>query len=315
MLSTVPTLIPLTQCFICGHEHLRSVNRERFDTHCLSSAELRAYDQKKFWLNRCLQCGFMQPEGMPEEKAYFDWLYSHDYMSREQMEAEYASPFKDLIFQTILRNLSQRLPREQRTLIDVGTNLGRMLTLAAQLGWTAEGIELSSHLSEFAAKQTGLPVHSLDAAQLAQTNRYYNAVVLTDVLEHIPNPVEILTDLRQLLLPGGWIAVKVPCGANQLRKQQIRQALRITSHAEIAVNLIHINHFNAKNLTLALQRAGFESISIQIGAPELPSTQGTPNAILSRLFRTSVYRAGQLLPGGVHTPLALNLQAYARRAA
>jgi hypothetical protein len=42
------------------------------------------------------------------------------------------------------------------------------------------------------------------------------------------------------------------------------------------------------------------------GAFDLPG-------VASRWFRRAVYELGSRIPGGVHTPLALNLQAYACR--
>lgn len=313
MLTTAPALVPLTQCAVCGHEYLTPVNQERFDMQYQSNEVIVAYDRQTFWLKQCSQCGFIQPEGLPEAPDFFDCLYSKG-LSSEQMATLYASPFKDWIFQTILKDLGTRLTQDRRTLLDVGTNIGRMLSLAKQAGWTVEAIELNANIANFAAQQTGVTVHAMNADQLSQTNRRYDAIVLTDVLEHIPNPVAILSDLKELLAPGGWIAVKVPCGINQLRKERIRHALGKASHAEIAANMVHVNHFNPKALKIALTRAGFEAVTTQIGAPELPPMQWSPSVILSRLFRSSVYETGRLLPGGIHTPLALNLQAYARRA-
>jgi 2-polyprenyl-3-methyl-5-hydroxy-6-metoxy-1,4-benzoquinol methylase len=271
-----------------------------------------AYDRQTFWLNQCSQCGFIQPDSLPEPSNFFDCLYSKS-PTDEQMAEHYAYPYRDWIFQSILSDLGSRLSRERRTLLDVGTNVGRMLFFAKQARWTAEAIELNASVARFATEQTGVTVHTMNAYRLAQTNRRYDAITLTDVLEHIPDPVAILSDLKELLSPGGWIAVKVPCGVNQLRKEQIRHALGKAEHTAIATNLVHVNHFTPKSLKMALTRAGFEAVSLQVGVPEVPPMRSS-GAILSRLFRTSVYMTGRLLPGGVHTPLALNLQAYACRA-
>jgi len=61
-----------------------------------------------------------------------------------------------------------------------------------------------------------------------------------------------------------------------------------------------------------LQRAGLREVWIGIGPPELPPGRGAV-AVISNLARRTLYRTGRLMPGGVHTPLALNLLAYARR--
>ncbi len=76
----------------------------------------------------------------------------------------------------------------------------------------------------------------------------------------------------------------------------------------LADNLVHVNHFSAASLRTALERTGFTEVAVRTAAPELP-----PSAI-SRAVRLAIYAAGRL-PGAVHTPLALNLQAYATRRA
>ena len=91
-------------------------------------------------------------------------------------------------------------------------------------------------------------------------------------------------------------------------------ALRPSHEVSLAGNLVHVNHFSPRALALALARAGLSDVRVTAGAPEL-----LPHVAGSRLLRGSsnalrlaVYTAASV-PGGVHTPLALNLQAYARR--
>ena len=79
-----------------------------------------------------------------------------------------------------------------------------------------------------------------------------------------------------------------------------------TAAVAVADNLVHINHFTPHALRMALERAGFQSIGIAIAPPEFDPASGRP------LFPRLVYRLGCLLPGSVHTPLAMNLVAFAQ---
>src|SRR6185295_6272137 len=152
-------------------------------------------------------------------------------------------------------------------LLDVGAHAGRFLHLASEAGWDAEGIELNPRTAAYAAARTGLPVHQMNARALADRGSSYDAVVLTDVLEHIPEPVDLLTMLASLTRDGGAIAVKVPCGPSQLVKERVLAA--ISSHrVTLADNLVHVNHFSPRSLGLALTRAGFAP-SVRAAAPEL----------------------------------------------
>jgi hypothetical protein len=121
--------------------------------------------------------------------------------------------------------------------------------------------------------------------------------------------------MGELLEDGGWVAIKVPCGPNQLLKENFRARLAKGYRVSVADNLVHINHFSTDSLRGALERAGFGDISITVGAPELNTGSRSARTRLSNAFRLGVFGAGRYLPGGLHTPLALNLQAYARKAA
>ena len=139
----------------------------------------------------------------------------------------------------------------------------------------------------------------------------YDAITLTDVLEHIPDPVRVLMRASALLAPGGWVAVKVPCGPSQLIKETWRGRILRRYRPTLADNLVHVSHFSPASLRRALERAGFVDVTVESGAPELPATPGLRGA-LSRASRRHPL-AARMLPGGLHTPLTLNLQAYGRR--
>lgn len=271
---------------------------------------LRDYVGYEFDLNQCGDCGFIQPSAVPARPEYFDALYDQKW-SEEWMKTDFECTYKDYIFTGILRDLAKLLPSDRRKLLDVGCHVGRMVYLAARSGWKTEGVELNPRTAAFAAARTGLTIHRRNAKELAASGSRYDAVLLTDVLEHIPNPVPLLAELRDLLDPGGVISVKVPCGASQLLKQSLRNSFDRREDVGIGTNYVHVNHFGPRSLKLALEKAGFTDIKIGIGAPELVPGGGLRQTF-DRAFRKLVFHAGGLLPFGVHTPLALNLQAYAK---
>ena len=313
MLAT-DKFIPLKNCWTCGGEELVCVHEDRFDLaeYWGQDPELAAYTGHKLRLQRCRSCGFAQPEALPSLPNFFDRLYDQHW-APAWMEQEFNSAYKDAIFQTILNELGQRVPPAQRTLLDIGAHVGRFLDSARGAGWRAEGIELNPQTAAFAAHKTQLPVHQVNAQRLVLEGRRYGAVTLTDVLEHIPDPVETLTTIRKLLSAGGCAAVKVPCGRNQLLKEHVRALLRKRHRISVADNLVHVSHFSPTSLRRALQTAGFSRVFLTVGAPELLNLEcRTLRTKLANWFRWGVYRLGRVLPWGVYSPLALNLQAYAQ---
>ena len=304
---------PVTACWVCGGTALARFHECHFDfkLYAAQDPEIHEYDKTSVWLVKCAACGFAQPDALPTLPRFFDRMYDQRW-SEDWVEREFEADYKDFIFRTILRELDRRAGSGARRLLDVGAHAGRFMHIAEQAGWEVEGIELNPRTAACAARRTGRPVHQVNAHTLVAGTRRYNAITLTDVLEHIPEPVTLLRTLAQLLEPGGSIAVKVPSGPGQWWKERALSSITSGRPISIADNLVHVNHFSPRALAMALERAGFTDVRVRAGAPELLPADGRPlHRALSNGLRLGVYAAA-LLPGAVRTPLALNLQAYAQ---
>lgn len=307
-----PDFVDVSACWVCGGAALDRTHDAIIDLEVYRTQHpgLAEYTGETVWFRTCEACGFTQPERLPSLPDFFDCLYDQLW-SPDWVQQEFESTYKDLIFTSVLAELDARQVNDRR-LLDIGAHAGRFLHLARQAGWQPEGIELNPRTAAFAALRTGLPVHSENVERLVLAGHTYGAVTLTDVLEHIPDPMRLLTRVRDGLAPGGWIAVKVPSGPAQRFKERVRARLCRGYRPRLADNLVHVNHFTPRSLRLALERAGFDRVTVTIGAPEIPDRPGMRTAA-SNAGRRFLYRVGSVLPGGVYTPLALNLQAYARR--
>jgi SAM-dependent methyltransferase len=311
---TVAGFDPQRACWVCGTRDLTLVHDLVFELseYRTQDPELAAYTGSRLELLRCRGCGFAQPEALPSLPRYFDRVYDQRW-SAGWVAREYEAEYKDEIFDGILRALSERLDGSRRRLLDIGAHAGRFIAVARRTGWLAEGLELNPTTAAYAAHRTGARIRQLNVNDVRVERGSYDAVTMIDVLEHIPQPIRVLGLAADVLAPGGWIAVKVPSGPGQLFKETWRGRLRAGYRPTVADNLVHVSHFSATSLRLALERAGFSRITIQPGRPELPERTGLP-AWLSRSSRRAIYVAARTIPGAVHTPLALNLQAYACRA-
>jgi len=304
---------PVRTCWICDNTTLVPVHELIFELSAYGTqdAELAAYTGSRLTLCRCARCGFAQPAALPALPRYFDRMYDQrwsDDWIRNEFEAEY----KDDIFAEILGSLARRLGPARRRLLDVGAHAGRFVSLAQRAGWTAEGLELNPKTAAYAARRTGASIRQLNVHDAAVGDEAYDAITLTDVLEHIPDPVRVLMRAASLLAPDGWVAVKVPCGPSQLLKETWRGRILRGYRPTVADNLVHVSHFSPASLRRALERAGFVDVAVGPGAPELPAAPGL-RGTLSRASRRAVHYAARLLPGALDTPLTLNLQAYGRR--
>jgi len=163
-------------------------------------------------LVRCRHCGHRQTEPMPAdavlESAYAD-AASEDYIDEEAGQRETA--------RQALARIEARLtplpipdnggPRH-RTLLDLGCWVGFLLSEAAERGWDAIGVEPSAFASAY-ARDLGLDVRTGELLTTPLPLAHFDAIVMGDVIEHLPRPAEALERMAKLLRPGGiaWMAL------------------------------------------------------------------------------------------------------------
>jgi SAM-dependent methyltransferase len=306
-------LTPVAACWVCGSGHLERVHDARLDLseYRQQDPELAAYSGQRVPIVRCAACGFAQPASLPALPRFFERMYDQRW-SAEWVQREHHAPYKDWIFDAVLSELELRLPSERRRVLDIGAHAGRFVARARSRGWDADGLELNPRTAAYAAAATGGRVHHGDLETWEPHGAGYDAVTMTDVLEHIPDPRTALRRARQLLRAGGWIAVKVPNAPAQRVKESMRSWLRHGYQPTLADNLVHVNHFSPASMRKALEREGFSAVDLIVAAPELPDGHSSAERF-DRFARTLAYRVARAMPGGTRTPLAFNLQAYARR--
>jgi SAM-dependent methyltransferase len=305
-----PAFEGVPACWVCGAGGFDAVHEAIFDlsVYAQQDPELAAYTGARITLQRCRTCGFAQPAALPALPHFFDRMYDQRWAD-DWIADEHDAGYKDRIFADILGGLGQRVTGGGRALLDVGAHAGRFLRLARAAGWDGEGLELNPKTAAYAAEASGAVVHQGNIHTFAPA-RCYDAITLTDVLEHVPRPLDVLARVRTFLCPGGWLAIKVPNGPAQRVKETLRARLRPSYRATLADNLVHVNHFSAASLTRALAASGFRDVTVLAGAPELPGYPSRTTA--GHWGRLAAYHVARALPGGAASPLAFNLQAYGR---
>jgi 2-polyprenyl-3-methyl-5-hydroxy-6-metoxy-1,4-benzoquinol methylase len=82
--------------------------------------------------------------------------------------------------------LEQFLPKKGR-LLDVGCNLGDLLVVARERGWSPEGLEINRENACYLEEQ-GFAVHRTHLEQAAIEDNRFDAVVINQVLEQVAEP-------------------------------------------------------------------------------------------------------------------------------
>lgn len=95
-------------------------------------------------------------------------------------------------------------------LLDLGCGDGTLLWLARRDGWQVAGVELFPDQTRLVRETLRLDVETADIAAYDGVEAAWDCVVLTHVLEHLPDPVAALRKIRNLLRPGGVAVLEFP---------------------------------------------------------------------------------------------------------
>ena len=212
---------------------------------------------------RCPACGHRQTDPMPAdavlESAYAD-AASEDYVAEEAGQRETARRalmrIEELLTPVPIPPTNGG-PRH-RTLLDLGCWVGFLLSEAAERGWQASGVEPSQFASQFARDKLGLDVHTGDLLTTDLPLRHYDAIVMGDVIEHLPRPGEALDRMAELLRPGGiaWLALP-DAGSVVARGMRARWWSVIPTHVQF---------FTRSSLRTLLERHGWTVLEISSSA-------------------------------------------------
>lgn len=100
--------------------------------------------------------------------------------------------------------------KENGRLLDVGCGDGSFLSSMKQLGWNVIGVEPDGKSVSIASEKFGLEVFHGSLERAKFPDKHFDAITMNHVIEHVPNPIELLAECVRVLKPGGKIMVATP---------------------------------------------------------------------------------------------------------
>ncbi len=148
-------------------------------------------------LARCTACGFVFANVPDEAVKAANATYDDGSIERY---AAMQSVMDMFWFRRIARRLTRRLGTGR--VLDVGCGNGVLLKCFIDLGWQAEGVDLSPWARRFAAEY-GFTLHEGELEKMGLPDGRFDAVTSTSALEHIPAPAGHVREILRVLRPGG----------------------------------------------------------------------------------------------------------------
>jgi SAM-dependent methyltransferase len=152
----------------------------------------------------------------------------------------------------------QKQVKSSPRILDIGCSTGLLLQqFKTHYQAQAFGVEPGKVYRQY-AQSLGLEVFSsLEELQLTGVSPF-NLVSMMHVLEHLPNPLTYMQNLRdELIEPDGWLLLEVP-----------------NLYAHDCFEVAHLISFSAHTLSQLVQKAGFRVVELR--AHGLPRSQLIP---------------------------------------
>jgi SAM-dependent methyltransferase len=210
------------------------------------------------------------------------------------------------------------LPAGARVL-DAGCGSGRTLVELVDYGGEVSGIELNTDAAELARGRGLGEVRVGRLEELPWDDATFDLITCLDVIEHVPDDVAALVELRRVATPGAWLLVTVPAypalwsrhdEANHHYRRYSRAALRAAA-GSAGWQIARLSSFNslllapAAAVRLAQRRMGSRNGS----ANDLDLGPGWLNDVLERPLALEA----SWLARGRTLPMGLSLLAVLRR--
>jgi 2-polyprenyl-3-methyl-5-hydroxy-6-metoxy-1,4-benzoquinol methylase len=236
------------QCVACGAGELEphfAVAGEAGDEGLVPSTD--RFGSALADVVRCRACGHMQLERFPSEarleRAYSE-AASADYLEEEAGQRATAC--------AVLDAMERHVPRGR--LLDLGCWVGYLLSEAQARGWNTVGVEPSEFASRYARERLGLDVRTAALFEAELPGSAFEAVVLGDVIEHLPHADAALDRIATLLAPGGVVAMALPDAGSR-----VARALGARWWSVIPT---HVHYFTRHSIRVLLERRGYRVLSI-----------------------------------------------------
>jgi SAM-dependent methyltransferase len=270
---------PCAACPVCGSTRSRTC--ARIDNHPLL---------------RCDACGFRWTP--PPDAEAVARIYSASYYEGGEHPSVYPDGYGAAVAEAqdharILDGLGQ-LGAHGR-LLDVGCAYGFFLDSARARGWDVHGVDLSAHAVSLARARLGPCVWHGTVEALPASAGPFDAVTLLDTLEHLPDPVAVLSAIRRQMRPTGILFIRTVDGESLAARWLGRRWPQVKPPE-------HLVYPAPRHLVAWLHRTGFAPARIEwhgglgLGwrascvAERAPSAGGRPGSGILRRLSAVVHR-------------------------
>mgnify|MGYP001492839930 FL=1 len=175
-----------------------------------------------------------------------------DYLDQSLEDAEWSNLSFDLRLDRVAKLLNYQ---STTRILDIGCGPGAFLNACKKRGWIGTGIEPSPLATAF-CQGNGLNVRQGFVSEtLDEDIGPFDVVHMSEVLEHVSDPLRILQTAHSIMVENGILAVSVPNDFNHFQRALVSE---MNFKEWWVVPEHHVNYFSFESLEQLIAKAGFQ---------------------------------------------------------
>jgi 2-polyprenyl-3-methyl-5-hydroxy-6-metoxy-1,4-benzoquinol methylase len=239
---------------------MKDTSLQRADCPVCASRRLGyAFSHAGYRIARCHDCAVMFTNPQPSDEQLTE-IYNADYfLGAASEEGRHATrEMKRATARQYLAEIARYGGAPGGRLLEVGCGDGDFLVEAEEAGFLVTGVELAPAACEQARtrlKHGEVVCGLLESSGLAEEQ--FDLCVLSDVIEHVRDPLAFLQNIHRLLKPGGAIFIATPSLASWSAKLLRQNWMEFKPE--------HLTYFDPQTIQTALLKTGYHEVIVQPG--------------------------------------------------
>ena len=228
----------------------------------------------------CRSCGIIFLDPQPTA-AQIRQMYSREYFEGDFRCGHEGGYFEE---QTLVKLSSDGIIKEIQKvkstgrLLEIGCAGGALLNSARAAGFDVQGVEMSVEAAAFARERFGLDVFVGDLLDAQFASGHFDVVVMGDVIEHLPNPVAVITETARVLSADGLLIVACPTQTNTLFSRLGFFVYGLLGRrATVRMPPYHLFEYRPASITRLMHQCGFSLVRLDAGtlSPQAVAQRGS----------------------------------------
>lgn len=228
-------------CLLCGEDDYIVVFSNKNDVYKRRIGNL-TFPERQTRFVGCRSCGLVYQSPRLESEILGE-MYRENF--RTIPPERHSPPDIEMQAEWILLNIENV---ERGKVFDVGCGTGSLLNHFKKRGWETFGVEPTVTYAEYGTRENGHKIKADIYGDGIFEGEKFDLLIISHVIEHVPNPIEMLISLKGKMKESGYLYIGTPnvteprIGMHDIFSCQ---HLYLFSHSSLA-NLIHKAGFEVK---------------------------------------------------------------------